>query len=173
MRTTQYDMNIKNIVAVQGKPGLWKALAQNKTGFILESLDEKKTKLVANLSTSKMSALDEITIFSFGEDDLKLKEVFAAMKEKGNIPDAKADGDTLRKYFFEIAPDHDDEKVYSSDIKKIINWYGILEPLGLLEEEVEEVEKVEEVESVREVESVEEVDTEKPAAKGAKKKQAK
>lgn len=136
-------MNIKNIVAVQGKPGLWKALAQNKTGFILESLDEKKTKLVANLSTSKMSALDEITIFNFGEDDLKLKEIFTTMKEKGNIPDAKADGDTLRKYFFDIAPDHDDEKVYSSDIKKIINWYGILEPLGLLEDDVEEVGKVE------------------------------
>jgi len=51
------NMNLQGIVAVSGKPGLWKALAQNKTGFILESLDEKKTKLVANLSTAKLAAL--------------------------------------------------------------------------------------------------------------------
>jgi len=131
-------MDIKNIVAVQGKPGLWKALAQNKTGFILESLDEKKTKLVANLSTSRLSALDEITIFTFAEDDLKLKDVFSAMKTSANVPDAKADGDALRKFFFAIAPDHDDERVYTSDIKKIITWYTILEPLGLLEADADE-----------------------------------
>ncbi|MBE7174829.1 MAG: DUF5606 domain-containing protein [Mucilaginibacter polytrichastri] len=127
-------MDIKNIVAVQGKPGLWKALAQNKTGFILESLDEKKNKLVVNLSTSRLSALDEITIYTFAEEDLKLREVFSAMKASGNVPDVKADGDTLRKFFFDVAPDHDDERVYASDIKKIINWYNILEPMGLLEE---------------------------------------
>ncbi|RYD73146.1 MAG: DUF1684 domain-containing protein [Sphingobacteriales bacterium] len=68
-------MNLYGIVAVSGKPGLWKALAQNKTGFILESLDEQKLKLVANLSTAKLAALDEITIFGLDED-IKLKDIF-------------------------------------------------------------------------------------------------
>lgn len=125
-------MNLQTIVSVSGKPGLWKALAQNKTGFILESLDEKKTKLVANLSTAKLAALDEITIFG-EDDDIRLKDVFERMKS-ATVPDAKADGNTLRKFFREVAPDHDEEKVYSSDIKKVITWYAILKDLPLFNE---------------------------------------
>jgi hypothetical protein len=53
-------MNLQGIVAVSGKPGLWKALTQNKTGFVLESLDEKRTKLVANISTAKLASLDAL-----------------------------------------------------------------------------------------------------------------
>src|ERR1700759_1744397 len=108
-------MNLHGIVAVSGKPGLWKALAQNKTGFILESLDAQKTKLVANLSTAKLAALDEITIFGF-DDDIKLTDVFENIKKTGNVPDAKADGKAMRDYFRTIAPDHDEEKVYASDM---------------------------------------------------------
>ncbi|MCJ8211434.1 DUF5606 domain-containing protein [Mucilaginibacter sp. RS28] len=118
-------MNLHGIVAVSGKPGLWKALAQNKTGFILESLDAQKTKLVVNLSTAKLAALDEITIFG-EDDDLKLTDIFETMKGAVTPPDAKADGKTLREYFRGIAPTHDEEKVYSSDIKKVISWYSIL-----------------------------------------------
>ncbi|PTQ99224.1 hypothetical protein C8P68_10240 [Mucilaginibacter yixingensis] len=125
-------MNLQTIVSVSGKPGLWKALAQNKTGFILESLDEKKTKLVANISTAKLAALDEITIFG-EDDDIRLKDVFERMKS-ANVPDAKADGNTLRKFFREVAPDHDEEKVYSSDIKKVISWFAILKDLPLFSE---------------------------------------
>jgi hypothetical protein len=127
-------MNLHGIVAVSGKPGLWKALSQNKTGFILESLDEKRIKLVANLSTAKLAALDEITIFGT-EDDIKLKDVFERMKTAGDAPDVKADGKMLRAYFREVAPDHDEEKVYASDMKKIISWYLILKGLPLFSEE--------------------------------------
>src|SRR3954465_8263974 len=98
-------MNLQAIVAVSGKPGLWKALAQNKTGFILESLDEQKTKLVANLSTAKLAALDEITIFG-DDEDIKLKDIFERMTAAQSIPDPKADGKTLRVFFREVAPDH-------------------------------------------------------------------
>ncbi|HVW98575.1 MAG TPA: DUF5606 domain-containing protein [Mucilaginibacter sp.] len=118
-------MNLQGIVAVSGKPGLWKAIAQNKTGYILESLDAQKIKLVANLSTAKLAALHEITIFGL-EDDIKLTDVLERMKTAGSIPDAKADGKTLRTFFREVAPDHDEEKVYASDMKKIISWYQIM-----------------------------------------------
>ncbi|MBL4676007.1 MAG: DUF5606 domain-containing protein [Mucilaginibacter sp.] len=125
-------MNLHGIVAVSGKPGLWKALAQNKTGYVLESLDEKKTKLVANVATAKLAALSEITIFGL-EDDIKLVDVFEKMKSV-TVPATKDDGKKLRTFFFEVAPDHDEEKVYSSDIKKIINWYLILKDLPLFNE---------------------------------------
>lgn len=126
-------MNLQAIVAVSGKPGLWKALTQNKSGFILESLDEKKTKLVANISTAKLASLDEITIFGDNED-IRLKDVFERMKTAANVPDAKSEGNKLRVFFREVAPDHDEEKVYSSDIKKIITWFGILKDMPLFNE---------------------------------------
>ncbi len=122
---TLNNMNLHGIVAVSGRPGLWKAVAQNKTGFILESLDAQKTKLVVNASTAKIAALDEITIFGT-EEDLKLTDIFEAMKTASEMPDAKADGRQLRKYFYEVAPQHDEDRVYSSDIKKVITWFTIL-----------------------------------------------
>ena len=127
-------MNLQGIVAVSGKPGLWKALAQNKTGYILESLDAQKTKLVANISTAKIAALSEITIFG-NYDDIRLKDVFARITTAGNVPDAKADGKKLREFFRVVAPDHDEEKVYASDMKKVISWYGLLKDLPLFTED--------------------------------------
>jgi hypothetical protein len=127
-------MNLQGIVSVSGKPGLWKALAQNKTGYVLESLDAQKTKLVANISTAKIAALNEITIFGLDED-IKLTDVFGRMKIAANMPDAKADGKKLREFFREVSPDHDEEKVYASDMKKIINWFQILKDQVLFNEE--------------------------------------
>src|SRR5665213_352550 len=127
-------MNLSGIVSVSGKPGLWKALAQNKTGFVVESLDAQKTKLIANLSTAKIAALDEITIF--GEDeDIRLTDVLERMKSVKNVPDAKADGKQLRELFREVAPDHDEEKVYASDMKKVVSWFQALQDLPLFSEE--------------------------------------
>jgi len=126
-------MNLSAIVSVSGKPGLWKALVQNKTGFVLESLDNQKTKLVVNLSTAKLAALEEITIFG-DDEDIRLTDVLERMKTAGNIPDAKADGTVLRKFFREVAPGHDEEKVYASDMKKIVNWFNILKELPLFNE---------------------------------------
>jgi hypothetical protein len=128
-------MNLRGIVSVSGKPGLWKALAQNKTGFILESLDAQKTKLIANLSTAKIAALDEITIFG-DDEDIRLTDVFERMKTVKSVPDAKADGKQLRDLFREVAPSHDEEKVYASDMKKIVSWYHILKDMPLFSEEV-------------------------------------
>ena len=93
--------------------------------------------MVANLATAKMAALDEITVFG-EDDDIKLTEIFERMKTAGSVPETKADGNTLRKFFREVAPDHDEERVYSSDIKKIITWYNILKDLPLFNEEVQQ-----------------------------------
>jgi hypothetical protein len=157
-------MNIQGIVAVSGKPGLWRALTQNKTGFILESLDEHKTKLVANLSTAKLAALDEITIFGY-EEDIKLTDVFEKMKTASNIPDAKADGTKLRSFFREIAPDHDEEKVYASDMKKVILWFNILKEFPFFNEEAAPATEVAE-------EAAPAAEAEKPAAPAKPKKAA-
>lgn len=127
-------MNLSGIVSVSGKPGLWKALVQNKTGFVLESLDAQKTKLIANLSTAKLAALDEITVFG-DDEDIKLTGIFERIKTAANVPDAKADGTKLRGFFREVAPGHDEEKVYASDMKKILNWYNILKDMPLFSEE--------------------------------------
>ena len=155
-------MNLRGIVSVSGKPGLWKALAQNKTGFILESMDAQKTKLVANLSTAKIAALDEITIFG-DEEDIRLTEVLGRMKEAKSVPDAKADGKQLREFFRAVAPGHDEEKVYASDMKKIVSWYHIIKDLPLFSEP-DPNEAVAEA-PVAEPEAVQPVEETKPAKK--------
>jgi len=160
-------MNLRGIVSVSGKPGLWKALAQNKTGFILESLDASKTKLVANLSTAKIAALDEITIFGDYED-IRLTDVFGRMKDAKSVPDAKADGKVLRDFFREVAPGHDEEKVYASDMKKIVSWYHIIKDLPLFSEPDpnEAVAPVEEAEAAPVEEEAKPAKKAKASAKG-------
>lgn len=135
-------MNLEGLVAVSGKPGLYKLIGQNKSGFILESLDEQKSKTIVNMATAKLASLEDITVY--GEDeDLKLKDIFEKMKVATKVPEAKADGKVLRAFFLEVAPDHDEARVYSSDIKKIVNWFHILKDLPLFSE-AEKEEKLEE-----------------------------
>lgn len=162
--TTQNNMNLSAIVSVSGKPGLWKALVQNKTGFVLESLDAQKTKLIANLSTAKLAALDEITIFG-DDEDIKLTEVFERIKTSASIPDVKAEGAKLRSFFREVAPGHDEEKVYASDMKKIINWFNILKELPLFTEEAPKAPEAGETEKA--AAPIKVADKPKPVAKKA------
>ncbi|MVZ61503.1 DUF5606 domain-containing protein [Sphingobacterium humi] len=128
-------MNLRGLVSVTGKPGLFKLVGQNKGGFILESLDKAKIKTVVNLSTTKMATLEDITIYG-EEEEIRLLDVFEAIKANGgNTVDVKADGNTLRDFFREVAPGHDESRVYTSDIKKVISWYNIIKELPLFEEE--------------------------------------
>ena len=131
-------MNLRGLVSVSGKPGLFKLIGQNKSGFILESLDELKNKIVVNISTAKMASLEDITVF--GEDeDLKLSDIFENMKSAKDVPDVKtADGAALRTYFVSVAPKHDADRVYSSDMKKIITWFNTIKELPLFAEEAPE-----------------------------------
>ena len=131
-------MNLRGLVSVSGKPGLYKVFGQNKAGFVLESLDEQKVKLVVNLSTAKLASLEDITVFG-DDEDLRLIDIFEKMKESASVPDVKSDGKTMREYFREVAPGHDEEKVYASDMKKIITWYNIIKELPLFSEEAPEL----------------------------------
>jgi hypothetical protein len=126
-------MNLRGIVAVSGRPGLFKLIGQNKAGYVLEGLDAQKLKIVANLSTTKLASLEDITIY--GEDqEIKLIEVLTKIGAHKNVPDAKADGNALKSFFEEVAPDYDKDKVYTSDMKKIIGWYQLLKDLPLFTE---------------------------------------
>lgn len=127
-------MNLQGIISVSGRPGLFKLMGQNKAGFVVEGLDAQKTKLVVNMSTSKMASLEDITIYGEGED-MKLQSVFEAMAKAPQVPDPKTDGTMLRNFFREVAPGHDEERVYASDIKKIISWFFLLKDLPLFSEE--------------------------------------
>lgn len=127
-------MNLRGIVAVSGRPGLFKLVGQNKGGYVLESLDAQKLKIVANISNTKLASLEDITIY--GEDeDLKLIDVLTNIDaKKATAPDAKADNNVLRSFFVEVAPNHDQEKVYASDMKKILTWYHLIKDMPLFTE---------------------------------------
>lgn len=127
-------MNLRGIVAVSGRPGLFKLVGQNKGGYVLESLDAQKVKIVANITTTKLASLEDITVYG-EDDDLKLLDVMANIAAAKDVPDAKADGNALKAFFKEVAPGHDQEKVYASDMKKIVSWYHLLKDLPLFTEE--------------------------------------
>ncbi len=120
-------MDLKGIVSITGKPGLYKLVGQNKSAYIVESLNEQKQKLVLNPATARMASLEDITVYG-EDDDIGLTTIFERIRETQTpLPDTgKSDGRSLRAYFREVAPQHDEERVYTSDIKKIINWYHIL-----------------------------------------------
>ena len=141
-------MDFKDIAAVSGKGGLFKVVKPTKTGVILESLDDQKAKLVTNMS-QKVSVLAEISVYSTGEEEtVALNEVFLKIKEEFDDDpgvDKNSDPDELKSFLAHILPDYDRERVYVSDIKKIVNWYLIVYQWApeLLEETPEEAEKKE------------------------------
>lgn len=156
-------MSLKGIISISGMPGLYKVLAQSKSGFIVESLIDKKRMPVS--STQRISMLQDITIFSTG-DDLQLTDVLLKMKdyaEKNAIIDPKSDPAKLKDFFGKVVPDFDSEKVYPSDIKKIINWFHLVKDVVAIEDEPEASEVTEPV-AKNSAEEVNVVD-EKPAKK--------
>ena len=122
-------MDFKDIAAVSGKGGLFKVVKPTKTGVILESLDDNKAKLVTTLN-QKVSVLAEISVYSTGEQEtIALKEVFLKIKEEFDDDpgvDKTSDPDELKSFLAHILPDYDRERVYVSDIKKIVSWYQIV-----------------------------------------------
>ncbi|MDQ3052158.1 MAG: DUF5606 domain-containing protein [Bacteroidota bacterium] len=127
-------MSLKGIISISGVPGLYKVLAQTKSGFIVESLNDKKRMPVA--STQRISMLEDISVFT-NADDLPLKEVMLKLIEQDELIDAKAEPAQLREFFLTVVPDYDAERVYPSDIKKIINWFHLVKDFVAVEDEPE------------------------------------
>lgn len=120
-------MSLEKILSIGGKPGLFKLVTQTRSGFVAESLLDGK-KITVGMQ-SNVSVLAEIAIYTLDEE-LPLREVFQKIlvKEKGgktSIPH-KSDKIKLEEYFFEVLPKYDEDRVYASDIKKVIQWYNIL-----------------------------------------------
>ena len=135
---------LKDILSISGYGGLYKYISQGRTGIIVESLEDRKRMNAS--ATAKISALEDIAIFTDTED-MPLKDVFKAIFEKENGGEAighKSSANDLKNYFTEILSDYDRDRVYVSDIKKVINWYNILHKLELLNFEEEEESKEEE-----------------------------
>lgn len=122
-------MKFEEIAAVSGKGGLFKVLKPTKTGVILESLDGKKSKLVVG-ADAQVSILSEISIYTHTTDGATpLNEVM--QKIHGEFDgdtglDKNSDADELKSFLKHILPDYDEDRVYVSDIKKLVSWYNLL-----------------------------------------------
>jgi hypothetical protein len=119
-------MEYRKIISVTGLAGLFELVASKADGAVLRSLEDKTTKFVSS-RIHNFSNLETIEIFTTGTENKNLAEVFIAMRDSGEqLPDAKADGKALKAYFEKVVPEMDFERVYASDMKKIVKWYGIL-----------------------------------------------
>ena len=128
---------LKGILAISGQPGLFKVISEGKNNVVIESLlTGKKSTAYAD---AKMSSLEDIAIYTSTED-VPLKKVFKKISDKQNgglAINVKSSPEELKKYFEEILPEYDKERVYGSDVKKVISWYNLLNEKGLLVFEAE------------------------------------
>ncbi|MET0636293.1 MAG: DUF5606 domain-containing protein [Chitinophagaceae bacterium] len=158
-------MDYSKLVAVTGMPGLYELITSKNDGAIVRSLDDNSTKF-ASSRIHNFSHLESIEVYTVN-DNVNLVEVFHAMeKTGGDLPDGK-DNALLKKYFESVYPDLDFERVYSSDLKKMVKWFEVLRKNKV---EIKLSELPEEEEMVEEI--VEVAETPAPAKKAAKKKEA-
>lgn len=121
-------MKFKDIATVSGKPGLYKILKPSRSGVILESLDEKKGKMVVG-AAQRVSLLSEISIYTLTEEGASpLKDILIKIEEEfqGDTGLEGADKEEYQAFMKHILPEFDEDRVYASDVKKLINWYHII-----------------------------------------------
>ncbi|SDE05788.1 hypothetical protein SAMN05421636_10386 [Pricia antarctica] len=137
-------MTLDKILSIGGKPGLYKLITQTRGGFVAESLLDKK-RITVSLRTN-VSVLSEIAMYTL-EEELPLREVFLKVQEKEDGGKTsishKDDKLKLEEYFFEVLPNYDEDRVYASDIKKVIQWYNILHENGITDFSDKKAEKSE------------------------------
>ena len=125
-------MKLENIISVSGKPGLFKVVSKKKNGLVVETIpDGKKVNIFA---IDKVSALEDISIYTY-EDDVPLVEVYAKLIEIEDGKESvshKEDSKVLQEKMEQILPDFDKDRVYTSDLKKLFQWYNLLVKAGLL-----------------------------------------
>lgn len=125
-------MELKEIMSVSGQTGLFRFISQARNGIIVESFTDKKRSFVSALT--KVSSLEDIAVFT-EKEEVPLKDIFKTIDSLDSelvIPQPKASPDELKKFMDQILPDYDQNRVYVSDIRKIINWYTILKTNDLL-----------------------------------------
>ncbi|WP_109695288.1 DUF5606 family protein [Chitinophaga deserti] len=160
-------MQYREIVAVTGLGGLFQLLASKQDGAIVKSLEDQSTRFVSS-RVHNFTPLESIEVFTTG-DNVNLSAVFKAMQEnvaKFPLVEAKADNNTIKSYFKNVYPEFDEERVYVSDMKKMVKWFAILEKNDLLKFE----EVAEETAEVAEAPAAEAAAAEEPKAKKAKAK---
>ncbi|RFC53514.1 DUF5606 family protein [Brumimicrobium aurantiacum] len=138
-------MDLSGVISISGKPGLFKVVAQSKNNIIVESLIDNKR--IPAYSTDRISALEDISIYTY-EEDVPLKEVYISLAKKEDCGAGPSHKDSLNKltsYLEEILPNYDQDRVYPSDIKKLFQWYNILHKAGLITLEEEKEAETEEV----------------------------
>ncbi len=119
-------MTLDKIVAITGKPGLYEIVSQTKGGLLVQSLIDKK-RIPVN-AMHNVSVLNDIAIYTY-EDEIPLRNIFKIIGKKLKNAEAlshKESSNKLITFFKEILPDYDEERVYTSNIKKVIQWYNIL-----------------------------------------------
>lgn len=159
-------MSVEKVLAISGKPGLYELKLQTRAGFLAQSLVDGK-KITVGLK-SNVSLLSEISIYT-ETGEVKLFEVFSRIAQKENNGQAishKSDNQEVENYFSEVLPDFDRDRVYHSDIKKVLNWYNILNNAGVRFQLKDEVAKEEAV--VKDAEVVEEAPKAKKTTKKSK-----
>jgi len=160
-------IKVKDLMSIAGKGGLYRYLAQARSGIIVESLADKKRTVAP--PTARVSALEDISIFS-EEEDVPLADVLMKIHDKeegGKAIDPKSGNEELKAYFAEVLPEYDEDRVYVSDIKKVISWYNLLHEFELLTVIDKEEENVEE-KGEESGEGGETREEKKPAAKADK-----
>jgi hypothetical protein len=144
-------MNLEKVLSISGKPGLYELKLQTRSGFVAESLSDGK-KISVSLKNN-VSLLSEISMYTYTEEK-PLTEIMRTIAIKENEgPTAvshKEDNAKLVSYFKEILPDYDAERVYPSDIKKVLNWYGILQSKGMVSKVEPSEDKIENGEETKE-----------------------
>jgi hypothetical protein len=125
---------LQTILAISGKPGLYKLVSRAKNSLIVEVLDETHRRMPA-FATDRITSLADIAMYT-DTDDVPLHKVLTSLKtledgKSANIDIKKASGNELREYFAKVLPDFDRERVHNSDIKKLIQWYNILIANGI------------------------------------------
>lgn len=124
-------MSLEKVLSISGRPGLYRLKSQTRNGFLAESISDGKR---LNISSShNVSLLSEIAVYTLREE-IPLREVFQKIAEKENGKETishKSKRVELEEFFFNVLPDYDEDRVYPSDIKKIVQWYNLLVKNGI------------------------------------------
>ncbi len=154
-------MNVEKILAISGKPGLYELKVQTRSGFVAESMLDGKRITVG--MRSNVSLLSEISMYTHSEEKplVEIMRAIAVKENEGPAISHKEDTAKLLEYFKQIVPDYDEDRVYPSDIKKVLNWYNMLQSKGMVSKEEPIVDNAD---SVKE-QVVEEVKAKKKTAK--------